>query len=64
MFEAPDDKVLIVENHAEEEIMEAMQYIYGSELTIAIHDGRPLDDYLKLFSRVYTSWDPTDRNRI
>lgn len=59
------NKILLVENAAEEELMEVMQLIYGSELLITIKDpDRSLENYLQHFSRVYTSWDPRDRNRI
>lgn len=64
MFSDTASKVLLVENEAEAELMEALQLIYGSELIIVVYDGSPLEDYLKHFSRVYTSWDPRDRNRI
>lgn len=62
---AGDYTILLVENHAEEELMEAFQFIYGAELNIQIWDrDNTIDFYLKHFSRVYTSWDPRDRNRI
>lgn len=65
IFQNPGDKVLLVENQEEEEIMEAMQLMYGAEMPIAIIDpDKSLDYYLKLFAWVYTSWDPQDRNRI
>lgn len=58
-------KLLLVENREEEELMEAMQFMYGSELNIQIWDrSKTLERYLQMFSRVYTSWDPRDRNRI
>lgn len=58
-------KILLVENEDEAELMDALQFIYGSELVIAIYErGRTLESYLQMFSRVYTSWDPRDRNRI
>lgn len=65
MFSDPtESKILLVENEAERELMDALQLIYGAELIIAIYEGDPLEEYLKHFSRVYTSWDPLDRNRI
>lgn len=58
-------KILLVENEAEAELMDALQLIYGSELLIDIKDpDTTLERYLQLFSWVFTSWDPRDRNRI
>ncbi len=58
-------KVLLVENQEELEIQQAMQFIYGSELEIRIiRPMVPPLDYLQLFSRVFTTWDPNDPNRI
>lgn len=64
MFHTLGDKILLVENEAEAELMDAMQLMYGSELIISVYTGDSLETYLKHFAWVYTSWDPTDRNRI
>lgn len=59
------NKVLVVESQDEYDYCWAMQLIYGGEIKIIIRDGGlEVRDYLKLFTWVFTTWDPTDRNRI
>lgn len=58
-------KILLVETQDEHDVMSAMQYLCGSELCIELKDpDRTLPEYLKEFSRVFTTWNPNDRNRI
>lgn len=58
-------RVLVVESQDEYDYCWAMQLIYGGEIKIVIRDGGlEVRDYLKLFTWVFTTWDPADRNRI
>lgn len=58
-------KVLVVESQDEYDYCWAMQLIYGGEIRIVLHEsGLTVQDYLKLFTWVFTTWDPHDRNRI
>ena len=65
MFQSGGKKrVLIVESQDEYDYCWAMQLIYGGEITIVIDRSADLRDYLNLFTWVFTTWDPSDRNRI
>ncbi|MNF51026.1 hypothetical protein D3C84_323370 [compost metagenome] len=57
-------KVLLVENQEEHDYCWAMQMMLGSEIEIIIDRGAEVLSYLKDFSRVFTTWNPRDRNRI
>ena len=58
--------LLLVESQGEYDLADALQFIYGGEVSIVIFNDNTEDiwPYLDVFSRVYTSWDPFDRNRI
>lgn len=57
-------KVCVVENQEEEDTVFALQFMYGGECPIIRHDGRTMKEYLQEHGRVFTTWDPADRNRI
>lgn len=58
--------IVLVESEAEYDLTYALQFIYGGTVEIKIFKDNTEDiwPYLDVFSRVYTSWDPFDRNRI
>ena len=59
-------KLLIVENQDEYDLVSALQYIYGSEVSITIGSRVSLADigtHVMNVARVYTSWDPLDPQR-
>lgn len=66
MFEMANKKsLLIVESEDEYNYCWAMQLICGGEIQMILkEDWLNIGDYLKKFSRVFTTWDPSDRNRI
>lgn len=57
-------KVLLVENYDEYNYCWSMQLMCGDEIQIVIDKGANPSEYLDRFSRVFTTWDPSDRNRI
>lgn len=60
-------KIFLVENQEEYALADALQYIYGAEVTILTKPKcsvGEVHEYLRSFDLVYTSWDPFDRNRI
>lgn len=58
-------KILLVESQEEYDYCWAMQMVMGAELNIQIMDrDRTPASYLDHFVRVFTTWDPSDRNRI
>ena len=57
-------KVLLVESQEEYDYCWAMQMMMGSEIQIIINKGANPSEYLDRFSRVFTTWNPNDRNRI
>lgn len=56
--------VVLVENQLEEDFVFSLQMILGIELNIRQYDGNGLENYSSMFQVVYTTWDPSDRNRI
>lgn len=66
-FTQGDSKVFLVENQAELDLAEALQYIYGAGVLIKIVSRPNFNDiqtFLPDHLVVYTSWDPLDPNRI
>ena len=57
-------KVLLVENYDEYNYCWAMQMMFGDEIQIIIDKGANPSEYVDRFSRVFTTWNPNDRNRI
>lgn len=58
-------QVIIVESQDEYDYCWSMQLMMGSEINIIIHEsGKTVQDYLRDFFWVFTTWDPADRNRI
>jgi len=57
-------KVLLVESQEEYDYCWAMQMMMGSEIQIIIDKGASPSEYVDRFSRVFTTWNPSDRNRI
>lgn len=58
-------RLIVVENQDEYDYCWAMQLMYGQPTKIFINEGGlTVKDYLEAFSWVFTTWDPTDRNRI
>lgn len=60
-------KVFLVENQPEYDIVYALQFMYGAEVTIQIWPRCGVEDILSLcrdYQAVFTTWDPFDRNRI
>lgn len=62
----PAKHVVLVETEKEREFVEGLQYMLGCKLVTCLYDEdrRDLSDYLDSFMQVYTTWNPTDRNRI
>ena len=56
--------VIIVESQDEYDYCWAMQAIMGCEIDIIIDPGALPQSYYPPFSWVFTTWDPSDRNRI
>jgi len=60
-------KIFLVENQAEYDLVYALQFIYGSEVTIQILPHASWIDIELVkgkYHAVYTTWDPFDRNRF
>lgn len=56
--------VILVESQDEYDYCWAMQMIMGTEVDIIIAPGATPQEYYPPFSWVFTTWDPSDRNRI
>lgn len=58
--------IILVESLEEYDLVEALKLIYGGSPEVALFTGTKDDvlSYLDRFSRVFTTWDPFDRNRI
>lgn len=60
-------KIFLVENQQEYDLVYALQFIYGGEVTIQILPFCTIEEIRvtqRMFHLVYTTWDPFDRNRI
>lgn len=58
-------KILLVENQVEHDYCWAMQLVMGDEVRIELWDRElTVAEYCQRFSWVFTTWDPSDRNRI
>lgn len=60
-------KIFLVESQQEYDLVYALQFIYGGEVTIQILPHASWQDiqFIKgKYPLVYTTWDPFDRNRI
>ena len=57
-------KVLLVASQEEYDYCWSMQMMMGSEIQIIIDRGANPLEYIDRFSRVFTTWNPSDRNRI
>lgn len=56
--------IVLVESPEELELVEALQLIYGQEVNVHPMPGTTIQEVLEHYSVVFTTWDPTDRNRI
>lgn len=56
--------IVLVESPEELELAEVLQLIHGQEINLHPVPGADMDEIFQHYSRVFTSWDPTDRNRI
>lgn len=59
--------VFLVENQQEYDLVFALQYMYGVEVTIFTKPQCSVGEvreYLRSFDVIFTSWDPLDRNRF
>ncbi len=59
--------LVLVESQEEYDLVVALQLIYGGEVSAIVIFKDSTEDiwpYFDSFSRVFTTWDPFDRNRI
>lgn len=57
--------LVVVESQDEYDFIWAMQLVHGGEISIKFHDGSTMSQYrMSIQGKLYTTWDPTDRNRI
>lgn len=61
----PETTCILVESQVEYDLVDALKLIYGGSPNVFIlQPGQDWLDYLDRFVRVFTTWDPFDRNRI
>lgn len=61
----PETTCILVENQDEYDLVFALKLIYGGDPRVfVLEQGKDWMDYLDRFTRVFTTWDPFDRNRI
>lgn len=56
--------VVFVESPEELELVEILQLMHGQEVNVHPFPGTDMNEIFQHYSRVFTTWDPTDRNRI